>query len=400
MNPIKNGLDISTEVEEEPSHENAPSRSFIAPFQPSHPTTIQQILDLARWAPSGDNTQPWWFEIIDEHRVVIHGFDTREGCIYDLDGHGSQISVGALLETMNIAASSHGLQMKAQRRIHSPQNEENSLIFDVHFIPDAKLQPDPLIPYIKSRMVQRRPMNARKLSPIEKTTLAAAAGENYQIIWLEDFAKRWQTALLMFRNAKLRLTIPEAYKVHREIIKWGDDRGEEGLPAKTLGLDPLTLRLMQWVMKNWQRVEFFNTYLAGTLAPRIQMDLIPGIACSAHFVILADHKLESVDDYIDAGRAVQRFWLTLTKLGLFMQPELTPLIFATYIRNSVPFTKLKGKEREAKEIASGVNRLIGTDASGAVFMGRIGAGPPPAVRSERLPLKELMLPRKYHSPER
>jgi nitroreductase len=26
----------------------------------------EQILDLARWAPSGDNTQPWRFEIKGE----------------------------------------------------------------------------------------------------------------------------------------------------------------------------------------------------------------------------------------------------------------------------------------------------------------------------------------------
>ena len=28
--------------------------------------TIYRIIELARWAPSGDNTQPWRFEIIDE----------------------------------------------------------------------------------------------------------------------------------------------------------------------------------------------------------------------------------------------------------------------------------------------------------------------------------------------
>ena len=27
---------------------------------------LVKILDLARWAPSGDNTQPWRFEIVDE----------------------------------------------------------------------------------------------------------------------------------------------------------------------------------------------------------------------------------------------------------------------------------------------------------------------------------------------
>ena len=65
-----------------------------APLDP----VLEAILDLARWAPSGDNTQPWRFEIKDARRLVVHGFDTRAHCVYDLDGHPSQISLGALLE--------------------------------------------------------------------------------------------------------------------------------------------------------------------------------------------------------------------------------------------------------------------------------------------------------------
>jgi len=49
---------------------------------------IEQILDQARWAPSGDNTQPWRFEIKGPLHVVVHGSDTRRHCVYDLDGHG------------------------------------------------------------------------------------------------------------------------------------------------------------------------------------------------------------------------------------------------------------------------------------------------------------------------
>ncbi len=59
-----------------------------------------EVLDLARWAPSGDNTQPWRFAIEASDRVAIFGRDTRAHCVYDLDGHPSQISLGALLETI------------------------------------------------------------------------------------------------------------------------------------------------------------------------------------------------------------------------------------------------------------------------------------------------------------
>ena len=67
--------------------------------------TIEQILDLARWAPSGDNTQVWRFEIVAPDQVAVHCYDTRDHVVYDLDGHPSQVAVGAMLETMAIAAS-------------------------------------------------------------------------------------------------------------------------------------------------------------------------------------------------------------------------------------------------------------------------------------------------------
>ena len=71
--------------------------------------TLTKILDLARWAPSGDNTQPWRFEIVDDALIRVHGNDTRDHILYDYDGHPSHIAHGALLETMRIAASGFGL---------------------------------------------------------------------------------------------------------------------------------------------------------------------------------------------------------------------------------------------------------------------------------------------------
>ncbi|MFC3374318.1 nitroreductase family protein [Rugamonas sp. CCM 8940] len=82
--------------------------------------TLRHILELARWAPSGDNSQPWRFEIIDARRLVVHGHDTRAYCVYDLDGHPSQMSLGALLETMALAAGTYQLSMSVRRRHDSP----------------------------------------------------------------------------------------------------------------------------------------------------------------------------------------------------------------------------------------------------------------------------------------
>jgi hypothetical protein len=208
--------------------------------------------------------------------------------------------------------------------------------------------------------------------------------------WIEGFSAKFSAAKLMFANAKLRLTMPEAYKVHRDIIEWHARYSEDKVPDQALGADAMTVRLMKWVMQSWERVVFFNTYLGGTLAPRIQMDFVPSLACGAHFVIKAKQELVTIDDYVAAGRAVQRFWLTVTHLGLFMQPEMTPIIFSRYVRHGLRFSNTKNMFEMAQKLEEQVNALIDTRTGNLAFMGRVGAGNAPFARSLRLPLARLM----------
>jgi len=350
--------------------------------------TLAQILELARWAPSGDNTQPWRFEILDARRLVVYGHDTRDYCVYDLDGHPSQMSIGALLETMAIAASTVQLAMVATRREQAPDTEPT---IDVSFLPAPALEADPLADYILPRSVQRRPLSRRPLTISEKTTLSAALPPGYAVLWLEGH-QRSAAARLMFRNAKLRLTMPEAHAVHRSIIAWGQRFSEDRIPEQALGVDPLTGKLMRWVMQDWRRVAFFNTWLAGTLAPRLQMDWLPSLACAAHFVLAAERHPQRIDDYLAAGRAMQRFWLTATALGLQLQPEMTPLIFSRYVREGRRFSDTPGMQERAAALSEAGAALVGAQAwEAAVFMGRIGAGPPARARSTRRPLAELLI---------
>jgi hypothetical protein len=187
----------------------------------------------------------------------------------------------------------------------------------------------------------------------------------------------------------VRLTMPEAYEVHRTIIEWGAQYSEDKVPDAALGADPMTVKLMRFVMKSWDRVSFFNRYLAGTLAPRLQMDLLPGLACAAHFVLVDTQEPASIDDHVAAGRAVQRLWLTLTALGLNQQPEMTPLIFEAYVRKGLPFTRDPAVANLARGVAARLRDVIGVDPGRAVWMGRVGAGDTAQARSVRLPMERL-----------
>jgi len=349
---------------------------------------VERILDLARWAPSGDNTQPWRFELLKDGHFVIHGFDTREWCVYDIDGRPSQIALGALIENIALAAAREGMRAEFMRRLHEPDTTPK---FDVRLIADAALEPDPLVDQITVRSVYRRALSLRAMTPTQKASLSAAPGPAYGVQWIEGLRDRWSVARLMSSNSELRLTAPETYEVHRKVIAWKQRFSEDKVPDAAVGLDPFTTRLMGWVMRDFERVRFFNRFLGGTLAPKMQLDIVPSIACAAHFLIVAPAAPRTTDDFVAAGRAVQRFWLTATQNGLQLQPEMTPLIFAAYVREGRAFTSVEGIWKRAQSLAGRLSDLTRTDPASIVFMGRVGFGGGAASRSLRLPLDRLIL---------
>ena len=349
-------------------------------------TNAEKVLNIARWAPSGDNEQCWRFKLIDDMSFVIHGTDTRETVVYDADGHSSHLAHGILLETIEIAASQLGFIVN----IESDYSDETSLKFKVSLTPDNTIQADELAPYIKVRSVQRRAMGTQSLSNSEKAQLEGTLPDGYAIQWFETKNDKMAIAKLNFRNAKTRLTMYEGYLVHKEIIDWNQRYSETKIPEQALGVDWLTARMMQSLFKSWDRVKFANTFLAGTVLPRIQLDFIPSLKSSAHFAITAESQPKTPEEFVAAGRAIQRFWLMSAKLNLGFQPEQTPVIFSRYIDNNLQFTKDSNVNANAAKGKALFESIMGQPDK-VVFLGRLGRSKAPLSRSIRRPLKELLI---------
>jgi hypothetical protein len=350
--------------------------------------TIEKILDLARWAPSGDNTQPWRFEIVSDSRIAVHGFDTRKHVLYDFDGHASHMAHGALLETLRLAATRFG--WRAEWRLRSGSPDENP-IYDMTFTPAAMAE-DPLVRHIETRSVQRRAMRATPLAGTQKDALTAAVGDGYTLRFFESFKDRLAVARLLWQNAGIRLTCPEAYPVHRDIIEWNARYSADRIPDQAVGVDPATTWLMRWVMQRWERVAFFNRYLGGTLVPRVQLDFIPALACASHLLMRPAERPAGLLAHVRAGTALQRLWLTAASLGLHLQPEMTPLIFRWYARAKREFSALPRLASQARTLATRFESIAGAKEDDSFsFFCRVGHSPPPRSRSLRWTLDELFV---------
>lgn len=350
---------------------------------------LRYVLDKARWAPSGDNTQCWRFRPTSALSCDILGNDTRHDVVYDLNGFASNMAHGALLETAKIAASERGYQLQLSS---TDRSDAEHPVYSVALVPDDTVSADPLAPYIETRTVQRRPMGTAPLTTTEKRLLQQSLPAGFAVHWFETPSERWQVAKLLYGNAFTRLIMKEGYDVHSKIIDWGKKFSIDKIPEQALGVDPATAKLMKWALASWQRFEFMAKYLGGTIAPRLQLDLVPALKCSAHFVLYSTGEAPvTLAHQLEAGRALQRFWLTAAKLKLGFQPEQTPVIFSTYLRDKLTFTTNQQAYDNAVAMDKKLVALLPAQVyTNKVFFGRLGRGEQPASRSLRFSLEQLI----------
>ncbi len=348
-------------------------------------TVIQRILDRVRWAPSGDNRQLWRYRVHGERHFTLYGLRDA-GDIYDHQHYAGNIEFGALLRTMKIAAAAEGFGADVTLTLRPERREA-----DVKLAEESLPALAALAPAIETRSVNRFPLAMTPLGGEHKRALEAAAGAGYRIVWFETPADRARCARLLFQSGRIRLSFEEFIATHRRVIAWGCATSPDKIPEQALGLDPLLRLVSRWALADWRRMDFLNRFLAGTLMPRLEMDIIPALFCGAHYMIVADEKPATVVQWVAAGEAVQSFWLTAESLDLRGQPETTPLIFSHYARDGVHFTKDPRGLAWAGAVKTRYETLLAGRVAldNVVWMGRIGHGPRRAARSLRKPLDLL-----------
>ena len=351
-------------------------------------TPIERILTLARWAPSGDNGQPWRFEITGEDSVNVHVTHEPAGNPYEYrNGEPTFISIGILMETMRIVASrqGRGMEWSMARDTLSPR-------FAISFPLVSGMDTDPLEAFVTLRSVDRRPYRRQPLTLREKSKLESAVASDLALRWFEDAGQRWRIARIGTRVTDIRLRAPEAFAVHQRVIDWSNKHSRTGVPAGAIGLDRATLVLMRWAMRSWNRMDRLNRTL-GTRGVTTQLDLLPALRSSG-FVAMMPHVKErplSREALVRAGQAVQRFWLTATQLGLAIQPSLATLMIAHYGKEDMPFTEDRSLREKAHKLAADFCKFFGGLPDDYLFLARIGRPPPrmPGPRSIRRHLAEL-----------
>ncbi|HVZ09839.1 ThiF family adenylyltransferase [Rhodopila sp.] len=352
---------------------------------------IDHILHAARWTPSGDNEQPWRFERAGQETIIIHPTArTPDNPYHYRDNQPNVLAIGMLLESLRIAASRH------RRRFDWTLESTDPLRVRGQFVLDETIQPDPLFAALPQRSVDRNRYRRRALTERERTALAGAIDGQLRLDWYTTLGQRWRFARLSARATAIRLRAPETFRVHQRIIDWRATLSPTRIPAAALGLRRSTLRIMRWALQSFSRTETLNR-LGGTLSAAIEMDYGPILSSAGVFTLrFPAGGPTDTTAVLNAGRHIQRFWLTATRLGLAIQPAMAVLIFAHYGEQQgetgAGFTQDARARADGRHLAEGFAALFGEKTRPFVFMGRIGQ-PHRRMgisRSTRLPVPALM----------
>ena len=265
---------------------------------------MADLVAAAALAPSMHNTQPWRFRIVQASQSIdVYADPARMLRFGDPDGRALHIACGAALFNLRLAAAVAGRQPVSRLL---PDPGQPLLLATVRLAGPCRAQPDELELHeaLPARRTNRSPFSSRPVPPGVLAELAGAARKEGAILHFPDHQEAIRL-LGLARDAEGALLSDPAYR--DELARWaGGARDREGIPDEVLAPhDP-----------------------RGNAPVR---DFTPaGPASYAWFedepqlAVLATH-FSGRADWLRAGQALERAWLTATARGLAASPLTHPL---------------------------------------------------------------------------
>lgn len=280
--------------------------------------TNKQILKLIEsgiQAPSADNGQPWKFNILKDG-IELSLDPANMGLFFDVNQVGSQISAGAVIENIVIAAKAYGLETN----ITYLNELANNNVAKLNFTSTAnQVDTDEAIEAIFNRHCNRNLYRFNKKIPEsiidELITLVQLDGQHqlhtYQTAKDKNAIIRTITA-----TDTVRFIHKQVHSDFYKVLRFGKTakKTRDGLAAATLGLESFMIPILQ-LLRPWPVTRLLNfaglhhiMAFRGTWLP---------LKSSSHIVSIV-HKGPA--NYIESGRILQRFWIEANKAGLSVQP--------------------------------------------------------------------------------
>jgi nitroreductase len=274
-------------------------------------TVFYELIEAASLAPSADNMQPWEFrkqsETIEIYCACSRALPT------DVMNMFVWISIGAAIQNIILAATKHELDADVA---YNSANE-NEPVAVITFKPGTKKID--IADFICSRCTNRSPFSSIPLEVvlIEKLNQSIQS-LNANIHWATSSTDFERIAFMDAHSSYIRL---EHKPLHDELFsilrftKKDMEKFRFGLTFESLDVPKFAVSFAK-LLQHWSVNQIVSNMGIGRLVAKQLSNKLK----AAGGICLITASGQNNISYMEAGRALEQFWLTATAIGLSVQP--------------------------------------------------------------------------------
>lgn len=257
------------------------------------------MVEQAIKAPSGHNTQPWLFKI-NESNIEIHPNLDKSLPVVDFDNRELFISLGCAVENLCIAASFKGYEPGVSI------NETG--VITVNLLKQDSATADPLFGQIAVRQTNRSIYNGDTIPEDAIKVLQSIDIEpNIKMYFYKSGTQEFDTiSTYVFRGNTIQMQDKAFKNELREWMRYNgkhQDRTNDGLSYAVFGAPNLPMFIVKPIMSRAVNEKSQNK------GDRKK------IRSSSHFVLFTTRN-NTVEEWINLGRTLERFLLKSTEMGI------------------------------------------------------------------------------------
>ncbi|KKP93858.1 MAG: Nitroreductase [Parcubacteria group bacterium GW2011_GWC1_38_6] len=288
---------------------------------------IKRILEIATNAPSGSNSQPWQFKVRGKMVNVI-ALPQKDHPVLNYRNRGTWIAHGALIENIDIVASSFGYGTEI--KIFPDKNQPNITagIGLVSGLPKA----DPLFSVVPLRTINRKKYEDRLLDDYQKQELfkSVESHKNIELKFTEDKEQCRSIGEALAVNEIVTLETKRLHKLFFDEIVWSREeelKRKSGLYIKTMELKPPQQAVLR-LLENWRVMQFLNQVKFASVIAKDNSRIYSSGAGIGIIVVKNND-----EDFLLAGRVMERLWLEATQMRLSFHLITGTMFFWQGIQN-------------------------------------------------------------------
>ncbi|MGV8873137.1 MAG: Rv1355c family protein [Rhodococcus sp. (in: high G+C Gram-positive bacteria)] len=339
---------------------------------PDDPDTV--VLDAARRAPSGGNSQPWTLSM-DGHALTI-GVDRSRTSLLDIAFRGSYVAVGAAAFNARVAAT-------AQGRFGSADITERGVTIALNDDP-RPVTDRRLLDGVLGRCTNRELGTAEPLAADVAADIVAAAADGGRAVLLTGRESLATAAEILGEADRIRYLTPQLHREMFSELRWpGDSDPDRGIEVSSLGIDDADLSKLE-IVKRPDVMALIDEWDAGAALGSDMRDRV--LSSSALVVVVVPGS--TAEDYIRGGFATENVWVTAHLRGVAVQPVSPAFLYA---HTPAEHRQLSAYHAEAlQHLTSRFRTLLELDDTESVALVlRLSCAPETGITSRRLPVSDL-----------